>query len=126
MADAKTKKEIFEHLLELEDVMIHLDPRRKGAVLPKRFRRKSHLLLHIGKVMPIPIPDLEVTDLGIGATLSFNRKPFHCFLPWASIYAVVGKDSSRGMIWSEDLPKEVEAAFHVQGFNPPQGPGVLN
>lgn len=125
MASAGTKKGIVEAIVDGENVLIHLDPRRDGVKVPKRFRRKPHLILEIGKDMLIPIPDLEIMERGICATLSFSRKPFRCFLPWASIYAAVGKNSSRGMVWTEDVPKEVRAEFSFQAPGQP-GPYSVN
>jgi hypothetical protein len=56
--------------------------------------------------MPIPIPDLVVDEKGISCTLSFNRAPFWCRVPWSAIYALVGEDS-QGMVWPSDVPSEV-------------------
>ena len=42
------------------------------------------------------------------ATLSFNRAPYSCVVPWRSIFAVVG-DDGRGMVWPEDMPREIAA-----------------
>jgi hypothetical protein len=56
--------------------------------------------------MPIPIRDLDIDETGIACTLSFNRSPFHCVMPWTSIFALVGEDG-RGMVWPDDVPPEV-------------------
>jgi hypothetical protein len=48
-----------------------------------------------------------VDDDGMSCTLSFNRSPFFCIVPWTSVYAMVGEDS-RGMVWPADVPPEVE------------------
>ena len=57
--------------------------------------------------MPVPIRDLNLDDEGMTCTLSFNRSPFFCIVPWTSVYAVVGCDDGRGMIWPDDVPPEV-------------------
>jgi hypothetical protein len=62
--------------------------------------------------MPVPIPDLRLDDDGISCTLSFNRAPFFCVVPWSSIFAMVG-DDGRGMVWPDDVPAEV--ARQAQG-----------
>jgi hypothetical protein len=56
--------------------------------------------------MPVPIPDLRLDDDGMSCTLSFNRSPFFCVVPWASVFAMVGEDG-RGMVWPDDVPAEV-------------------
>jgi stringent starvation protein B len=110
------KKDVALALLERSQVFIHLDPRQKGVVVPTHFRKQAQLVLQIGLEMPIPIPDLEIDDAGIGCTLSFNRAPFHCSLPWTAIFALVG-DDGRGMVWPEDVPPEVSS--QAQARQPP-------
>lgn len=115
MLNKKDKLEVALLLLEGGDIKIHLDARRRGVVVPPRFKHDPHLLLQIGRNMPVPIPDLKVTKKGIKGTLSFNRTPFYCMLPWRSIYAVVGVNDNRGMVWEEDMPSEM--AVHKVGNN---------
>jgi len=101
------KKEVALALLERGSVHVHLDPRAGGVVVPAWFKRQPQLVLQVGLNMrPIPIPDLRVDDNGMSCTLSFNRSPFFCIVPWSSVYAMVG-DDGRGMIWPEDVPPEV-------------------
>jgi hypothetical protein len=56
--------------------------------------------------MAIPIPDLRLDDEGMSCTLSFNRSPFFCVVPWTSVFAIVG-DDARGMVWPDDVPAEI-------------------
>lgn len=107
-------------LLESADVFIHLDPRREHVIVPPHLKQQAHLILQIGLNMPVAIPDLEVTDEGITCTLSFNRSPIWCRLPWSSIYAVVSNDTdARGMVWPDDVPQEVAFRFIKQGEGQP-------
>lgn len=99
-------------------MFVHLDPRRAGVLVPKRFLDKPQLVLQIGLNMFIPIPDLKVDEEGISCTLSFDRAPFWCRLPWNAVYALVGEDG-RGMMWPNDIPAEVVAQMQ----NPPQQAG---
>jgi stringent starvation protein B len=102
------KKEVALALLEGPSMFVHLDPRRQGVLVPKRFLDKPQLVLQVGMNMVIPIPDLTVDDEGISCTLSFDRAPFWCRMPWNAIYALVGEDG-RGMMWPTDIPPEVVA-----------------
>lgn len=90
-------------------VFVHLDPRGADVLVPAWFKKQPQLVLQIGLNMTVPIPDLDVTGEGITCTLSFNRSPQFCRLPWASIYGLVGEDG-RGMIWPDSVPKEVAAS----------------
>ena len=56
--------------------------------------------------MPVPIPDLRVDEEGVFGTLSFKGVPFTCFVPWRSVFALVGEDG-KGMVWSAEMPAEV-------------------
>lgn len=88
-------------------MFIHLDPRREGVVVPQWFTGQPQLVLQVGLNMAIPIPDLKVDEKGISCTLSFNRAPFWCCIPWKAIYALVGEDG-RGGVWAEDVPPEIQ------------------
>jgi stringent starvation protein B len=102
------KKDVVLALLESTDVFVHLDPRTDSVKVPAWFKHQPQLVLQIGLNMPVPIPDLEVDDDAVSCTLSFNRSPFFCFVPWQSVYALVGADG-RAMVWPEDVPPEVAA-----------------
>ena len=102
------KKAVALDLLERTSVFVHLDPRRPGVIVPLVFAKQPQLVLQIGLNMAIAIPDLEVNDSGISCTLSFNRRPHLCRLPWSAIYALIGQEGG-GMVWPEDVPPEVVA-----------------
>jgi hypothetical protein len=106
------KKEVALALLERSSVYVHLDPRHAAVVVPPWFKKQPQLVLQIGLNMPVPIPDLRLDDSGLSCTLSFNRSPFFCVVPWASVFAMVG-DDGRGMVWPDDVPAEV--ARQAQG-----------
>ncbi len=100
------KKEVALALLERSSVHVHLDPRGTGVVVPPWFKRQPQLVLQIGLNMPVPIPDLRLDEEGLSCTLSFNRSPFYCVVPWSSVFAMVG-DDGRGMVWPDEVPPEI-------------------
>jgi stringent starvation protein B len=100
------KKEVALALLERSSVHVHLDPRGDGVMVPVWFKKQPQLVLQIGLNMPVPIPDLRLDDEGLSCTLSFNRSPFYCVVPWPSVFAMVG-DDGRGMVWPDDVPPEI-------------------
>jgi stringent starvation protein B len=106
------KKEVGLALLERSSVYVHLDPRQEAVMVPAWFKKQPQLVLQVGMNMPVPIPDLRFDDDGMSCTLSFNRAPFFCVVPWASVFAMVGEDG-RGMVWPDDVPAEV--AKQAQG-----------
>lgn len=102
------KKDVTRSFLLRGSVFLHLDPRRDGVVVPEWLRKQPQLVLQIGLDMPIPIPDLRVDDNGTTGSLSFNRTPCLCIVPWDAVFAVVGEDG-RGMVWPESMPAEIAA-----------------
>lgn len=106
------KKDVALALLEQATVLVHLDPRGEDVQVPPWFKRQPQLVLQIGLNMPKPIPDLNVDEQGISCTLSFSNSPHFCFLPWSSVYALIGA-SGRGMVWPDDVPKEVAGQYVV-------------
>lgn len=100
------KKEQFQKLLERGNVFVHLDPRKDGVVVPPWHAHKPQLVLHLGRNFAVPIPDLTVDERGIRCTLSFQRSPFFCDLPWGAIYAMVAEDG-QVTLWPNELPPEL-------------------
>src|SRR5687768_3126124 len=101
-----SKKEQLHKLLERGSVFIHLDPRRASVLVPTWLAKKPQLVLQLGLNFPIPIRDLEIDEVSVRCTLSFNRAPFYCVLPWTAIYALVAEDG-QVTVWPADLPSEL-------------------
>lgn len=111
------KKDVALALLERASLYVHLDPRAESVVVPQWLRNQPRLVLQIGLNMAIPIPDLRVDEGGLACTLSFNRAPFYCMVPWSSVFAMVGEDG-RGMVWPDDVPREIAAAAQAEEAKP--------
>lgn len=107
------KKDVAVALLEKSSVYVHLDPRHEGVRVPPWLKQRVPLVLQVGLNMAVAIPDLDVGDDAISCTLSFQRRPFFCFVPWAAVFALVGEDQ-RGMVWPDDVPPEVAAQAQKQ------------
>ncbi len=112
VSERPSKQEIFLSLLGQGWVSLHLDARCSGVVVPAPFAGEPHLVLQYGRDMPIPIPDLEVTEAGVSATLSFSRVPHRTYVPWSAVYVISCTDAS-GVLYREDLPPE------LHGFGEP-------
>lgn len=86
----RIKRLAVEQLLEHEDYfLIVVDPTRPGVVLPEHLVvARQPVGLHIGRGLALPIPDLELDDDGLRGTLSFDRSPCHCTVPWPSLVQV--------------------------------------
>jgi stringent starvation protein B len=100
-----TKKETLLAFLARGVAMVHLDARRPGVIVPSQYATDAHLRLNLS--YRYSIPDLEVSEERVQATLSFGGRPFHCVLPWESVFGITSQGTGDGQVWPEDLPVEV-------------------
>jgi stringent starvation protein B len=103
-ACAQDKKETLLAFLSRGVAMVHLDARRPGVVVPQQFTHDPHLRLNLS--YGYRIPDFDVGEDRVQATLSFGGRPFRCLLPWSAIFAVTSSGTGEGQVWPEDLPTE--------------------
>src|SRR5450432_1656689 len=114
-----SKQDAFLALLREGWTSLHLDARRSGVIVPAHLRGEAHLVLQYGHDLPISIPDLEVDDYGVRATLSFARLPQLTVVPWSAVY-VVACDDGRGVLYQEDVPEDVS----IVAARPPGASGT--
>lgn len=108
--DLPPKREVAMVLLQsANSVYVHLDPRVAEVLVPTWFKKQPQLVLQVGLNMAVPIVDLDVGEEALSCTLSFNRSPHYCFIPWDAVYALVDPDG-RGMVWPDSVPPEVARA----------------
>ncbi|MCA1827432.1 MAG: ClpXP protease specificity-enhancing factor SspB [Myxococcales bacterium] len=114
---APAKKRTLLGYLERGIAMLHLDARRPGVAVPRQYAHDPHLRLNLS--YRYQIPDLEVGDEQVHATLSFGGRPFHCIVPWEAIFGITS-ETGDGQVWPEDLPVEVvEAAAETESRRGP-------
>ena len=113
---SEEKQKQLERALERGAVMIHLDARRPGVIVPARFRQDYHLRLNLS--LRYDPPDLSVGEWGVRETLRFNGVSFAVAVPWSAIFAVTGAQrSDQAFLYPEDMPKELfEAAARHFGL----------
>jgi stringent starvation protein B len=99
------KKQTLISYLRRGVAMVHLDARRPGVVVPQRYIGDAHLRLNLS--FRYAIPDFDIDDRRIQATLSFSGQPFQCILPWEAVFGITSSASGDGQVWPEDLPVEV-------------------
>lgn len=102
------KHQVAESLLKEGGIFVHFDPRVEGVVAPVHLKDQPQLVFQFGYGLSVPIPDLFIDEEGISGTLSFQRTPHACFVPWGAAFAIVG-DDGRGLIFPESMPPEIRA-----------------
>lgn len=104
------KQKAFLFLLEQAPVVrVWVNNQHPGAVLPKSLHPCMAVALDLGLNMPRPIPDLQATEAGIVATLSFEGSPFQVYIPWKNVCVMgVGMpdDAEAEFVWKDDIPRE--------------------
>jgi hypothetical protein len=90
-SDDDTKLDAARELLAEGNVCIFLDPAVEGVELPKHLFVLDEVKLVVGRNVAVPIPDLQIDEQGVRATLTFQR-PFLCVIPWAAVTALTNED----------------------------------
>jgi stringent starvation protein B len=96
-----TKRALLEQLLEQSMVMVTVDARMRGVVVPDHLVADPQLRLNLSYRFGLP---MQLDDAGIRATLTFGGVPFPCRLPWESIYVVVPHSSGEPYFFPGDAP----------------------
>jgi hypothetical protein len=88
-------------------VLIRLDARAAGVIVPPKHASDPELRLRIGHELEPPEPDLVIDDRGVSGTLQFDDQPFHCMVPWPALYGMQLEFPDAEQFWREDVPKDV-------------------
>jgi stringent starvation protein B len=117
-----------QHLLSALDrgmVMVHLDARRPGVVVPSEFRTESHLRLNLSyRFEP---SDLSVGEWGLRSTLRFSGNRFTVAIPWCAVFGITSHASHEFWMFPDDMPPELTRSSPVkpQPRQPLERPGPL-
>lgn len=79
-------------------------PSTRGVWLPSHLMGDREVRLRVGYGLPVPITDLKVDERGIRATLSFDRRPHTCVVPWEAVVQLHGETSGYHSYRGETVP----------------------
>lgn len=99
------KKERLLSALNQGMVMVHLDARRPGVMVPQQLRTEAHLRLNLS--YRFDPPDLSVNEWGVRQTLSFGGSRFGVAIPWSALFAITSHATKEFWMFLEDLPPEL-------------------
>lgn len=111
-----TKQQAALRWLKYSMIMVHLLPSMEGVKVPEQFKRSPVLRLNFS--YNFGISDFEVDEKGIRATLSFNKIPFFCDIPWEAIFAMSVENNHRIYVWNDTIPASALAMFQMMGIVP--------
>jgi stringent starvation protein B len=86
-------------------VMIHLDARRPGVIVPPSLRTEAHLRLNLS--YRFDPPDLSVGEWGVRCTLSFSGSRFTVAVPWSALFAITSHLTKEFWMYPDDMPAEL-------------------
>lgn len=104
---APQKFAVFSRFIAKGKVMVTLDARRTGVTVPSHLAHESQLNLDFSE--RFGLSDFVYDERGVRASLSFNRQPFFCDVPWASVYALFSHVDNERLTWARSLPQEILA-----------------
>lgn len=104
-AQSPEKKDRLLAALENGMVMIHLDARRPGVLVPSSLRGEAHLRLNLS--YRFDPPDLSVGEWGIRSTLSFSGTRFTVAVPWSALFAITSHVTREFWMYPDDMPPEL-------------------
>ena len=102
---ASEKYAVFSRFAEKGKVMVTLDARRPGVSVPSRFAEEAQLNLDFS--VRFGLADFAFDARGVRASLSFQRQPFFCDVPWSAVYALFSHVDNERMTWARSLPREI-------------------
>jgi hypothetical protein len=86
LTDAMKAEAVRSLLEEFDSIFVYVLCAMPGVCLPDDVKKQAAVtVLEIGFEMPLPIPDLVISELGITCTLSFARSPFFVSVPWSAV-----------------------------------------
>lgn len=102
---ASEKFAVFSRFAEKGKVMVTLDARRPGVSVPSRFVEDAQLNLDFS--VRFGLADFAFDSRGVRASLSFQRQPFFCDIPWSAVYALFSHVDNERLTWARSLPREI-------------------
>lgn len=107
------KRAVLEKLLEQGMVLVTLDTRVEGVLVPDHLQGDPQLRLNLSYRFGLP---METSDEEVMATLTFSGVPYQCHLPWQSIYMLVSHATGQPFLFPADIPNDADP------LGPPGGP----
>jgi hypothetical protein len=123
--DIQTKQSVLTLALESGPVEVVLDARVPGVTVPAACKANYQLVLRLDYMFQIP--DLRIEEDRLVATLSFNRKPHHCVVPFDAVWSIRTVDSQEdeAIFYVESMPSEIISRFLSDPDTPQEFKQVL-
>lgn len=104
------KQTLTTRLLQRGDVIISIDPRRLGVMVPDYYKQRHQLDLRIagGGDMRVVVSRHGI----LGTCYAADGRPMSANIAWHALYAIAAdNDPTSGKVWTADFPPELKAKF---------------
>lgn len=102
---ASEKQPQMLELLKYGTVMVFVDSRRPGVMVPDYL--KSDYQLRLNFDYAFDIDDFRVLPDRVEASLSFNQRNFFCVIPFDAVYLILNNSIQRSALFVESIPAEM-------------------
>ena len=100
-----TKRACLEHLMDQGKVLVHINARLPGVILPAHLEGQAVVPLNLSHLFNLDV--FELDDETVRANLSFQGERFLCVLPWPSIFAISSHETGESHVFPSDIPPEL-------------------
>lgn len=99
-------------LLQFGTIMVFVDSRQKGVMVPDHLKNDYQLRLNFDYAYEVE--DFRVLPDRIEASLSFNHQNYFCVIPFEAMYLVVSHTIKHGVLFAQSVPIEMLEYFAAE------------
>lgn len=107
LGSAAAKAETCMNWMAHGPIFVHFDSTRLDVRVPNWIRSVKTTLI-FGFDLAVPICDLCVNQHSISGTLSFERTPQWCDIPWSAVYKIRSDALGAVRAWVDDVPAKLQ------------------
>lgn len=108
MTQPTSPKDILLQLLDQGLVMLHINARHPDVIVPPYLKDDHHLRINLS--YRFRLTDLSIDERAVSVTLSFQKQPFHCVIPFTALWGLSQPHDPENLIlFPEALPIEMLA-----------------
>ncbi len=98
---------VFVEMIEKGTVLVTIDTRREGVIVPDHLAGELRLNLNFCHLFGIA--DFEYDGWGVRASLSFGGQDMLCDVPWPAVYMMRSHVENDVTLFPESIPPEMLA-----------------
>jgi hypothetical protein len=103
------KLAVFTRMIDRGLVMVTLDGRAPGVMVPEHLADEPQLALNFSH--RFGIDDFAYDERGVRASLSFSGRDVFCDVPWTAVWMMRSQVDGELAISPESVPPEIQAAL---------------